>query len=423
MKANLAEIDKSCIWHPFTQMKDYAQSDPIIISQGEGIKLIDTKGREYYDGVSSLWVNVHGHRVPEIDAAIINQLARIGHSTLLGLANEPSIHLAEKLVRITPEKLKKVFYSDSGSEAVEIGLKIAYQYWHLKGDHKRKKFISMTNAYHGDTIGSTSVGGMDLFHATYKDLLFEKITVPYPFPYRYCGSSVQCAEHTINSLKNVLETRHQEIIGLILEPMVQGAAGMVVMPEGVLTKVAELCRGFEILFLTDEVATGFGRTGKMFACEHEDIQPDIMMLAKGLTGGYLPLAATLTSNEVYSAFLGDYEEKKTFFHGHTYTGNQLACSAALANLDLFEKTDLIQKVQEKSLFLASLLEPFNELPHVGDIRNKGFMTGIELVKDKKTKEPYPWEEKIGVQVCDRCRDLGMIIRPLGNVIVFMPPPR
>ncbi len=418
--AELAAKDKQYIWHPFTQMRDYVLAEPVIIARGEGIKLIDVNGAEYYDGISSLWVNIHGHRVKEIDEAIRAQLEQVGHSTLLGHANVPSILLAEKLVEVTPEGLSKVFYSDSGSEAVEIALKMAYQYWRLQGE-ERQYFLKMTEAYHGDTIGAVSAGGIELFHAAYRDLLFPTITVPYPHPFRFKGRPEECVAHCLQELDNVLEARAAEIIGLILEPIVQGAAGMIIMPPGFLREAARLCREHGILLLTDEVATGFGRTGKMFACEHEDVRPDLMMLAKGLSGGYLPLAATLATDRVYEAFLGDYAAQKTFFHGHSYTGNQLGCAAALANLELFKKNDLVNQVARKAALLTGWLAPVNELPHVGEVRQKGFMVGIELMKDPAKMLDYVWAERLGAKVSHRCRELGMLSRPLGNVVVFMPP--
>ena len=418
---HLSNLDKQFVWHPFTQMQDYVSSNPVIIERGEGIKLIDVEGREYYDGVSSIWLNVHGHRVPNIDEAIRDQLSRIAHSTLLGSANVPSILLAEQLARITPDRLTKVFYSDSGSEAVEIGLKIAYQYWRLMGRPNRKRFIAMTDAYHGDTLGATSVGGIELFHGIYNDLLFDALRVPYPNIYRFDGSAEDCSNHCLEKLERVLELKNEEIAGLIVEPIVQGASGIIVMPNEFLTKVETLCRQYNVLLLADEVATGFGRTGRMFACNHENVQPDIMMIGKGLTGGYLPLAATLTTDNVYKAFLGEYDERKTFFHGHSYTGNQLCCAAALANLDLFKKADLVNAVDMKCKKLIPLLNGLYQYSHVGDVRNKGFMIGIELVRDKESKAAYSWEERMGIRVCDRSRELGMIIRPLGNVVVFMPP--
>ncbi len=417
----LAAKDKAYVWHPFTQMRDYCASDPIIIERAEGLKLIDVNGRSYYDGVSSIWLNVHGHQVAEIDQAIRDQLSKVAHSTLLGLGNVPSILLAEKLVELTPSSLRKVFYSDSGSEAVEIGLKIAYQYWRLKGENKRKYFVNMVNAYHGDTIGSTSVGGMDLFHGIYRDLLFETYQIPYPNPYRFDGSTAECSNYCRSKLVELLEDKHDEIAGLIIEPLVQGAAGLIMMPDGFLTDVAGLCQKYGILLLADEIATGFGRTGRMFACDHEDTTPDIMMIGKGLTGGYLPVAATLTSDTVYEAFLGEYEEQKTFFHGHSYTGNQLGCAAALANIELFQESNIVARVTESSRAISPLIMALSELEQVGDVRMKGLMIGVELVQDKSSKTPYPWEAKTGIRVCDRARELGMIIRPLGNVVVFMPP--
>ncbi len=418
---NLRKKNKQYIWHPFTQMKDYLESEPTIIDRGEGIFLIDVDGNRFYDGVSSLWVNVHGHSNSDINNAIIDQIKKISHSTLLGQANVPAVLLAEKIVSITPSNLTRVFYSDSGSEAVEIGLKIAYQYWKLKGKNKKRSFIAMTNAYHGDTIGATSVGGMDLFHATYQDLLFKTCRTPYPDVYRFDGSVEECRIDCLTKLNNLIKSKHDQTAGLIVEPLVQGAAGMILMPDGFMKHIESICIDHNILLLTDEVATGFGRTGKMFACEHDEVKPDIMMIAKGLTGGYLPLAATLTTEAVYSEFLGEYSEKKTFFHGHSYTGNQLGCAAAIANIDLFEKTRLIESLPQKSLLISKRLGELSSHPHVGDIRIKGMMTGIELIKDKNSKLDYPWEEKMGIKVCDECRKQGMIIRPLGNVVVFMPP--
>ncbi len=416
----LAQKDKQFVWHPFTQMQDYMAGDPMIIERGEGIKLIDVDGKEYWDSISSLWVNVHGHQVPEIDAAIKAQLDQVAHSTMLGHASVPAVLLAEKLVQLTPASLQKVFYSDSGSEAVEIGLKIAYQYWRLKGE-ERRTFITMNDAYHGDTVGSVSVGGMDLFHDIYRDLLFPTLSVPYPHPFRYEGSLDECIRHCLRKLKDVLLKHQGEVIGIIVEPMVQGAAGMIMMPDGFMRAMADLAKQAGVLLLTDEVATGFGRTGRLFACEHEQVEPDILMTAKGLTGGYLPVAATLTTDAIYETFLGDYRDKKTFFHGHSYTGNQLGCAAALANINLFEKTDLIANVAEKTKALHKLLQPIAALPHVGDVRQKGFMVGIELMRDPLTMTDYAWDEQIGAKVGQRCRELGMLSRPLGNVVVFMPP--
>ena len=421
----IERLDKQYLWHPFTQMSDWEKEPQTVIESGKGSALTDIHGKKYIDGVSSLWVTVHGHRKKEIDRAVSGQLKKIAHSTLLGLSNVPAVLLAEKLVRIAPPGLSKVFYSDSGSTAVEIGLKIAFQYWQQKGQEFRSKtgFISLKEAYHGDTIGSVSVGGIDLFHEIYKPLLFHSNKIDTPHCYRctlgktYPGCGLACAEQA----EEVIRCHSRETAALIIEPLVQGAAGMLISPPGYLRRIRELCTRHNIFMIADEVATGFGRTGKMFACEHEDVAPDIMCIAKGITGGYLPLAATLTTEEIYRGFLGEYRELRTFFHGHTYTGNPLACAAAIANIDLFKKEKTLAKLRPMISYLSERLDRFKQLKHVGDIRQKGFMAGIELVKNKTTKEPYPLEDKMGINVILECRKHGLIIRPLGNVIVLMPP--
>jgi len=417
----LLEKNRRYLWNPFTQMKTYLDDEPLIIERGEGVKLIDVNGKEYYDGNASVWLNVHGHNHPALNRAIVEQLDRIAHSTLLGAANVPAILLAEQLVRITPSRLQKVFYSDSGAEAVEIALKMAYQYWRHRRRPEKDTFISMKNAYHGDTLGAVSVGGMDLFHQTFERLLFPTIKVPYPYPYRFPGTEEECKEQALQALKQVLKEKADRIAALIVEPMMQGAGGMIRMPASFLKQVEKLCREHEVLLICDEVATGFGRTGMMFACEHEGVEPDLMALGKKLTGGYLPVAATLTSDEIYSAFYGDYEEAKTFFHGHSYTGNQLGCAVALANLKLYEEKELIAHVQRISRVLEKEFATWDALNHVGEVRQLGLMVGIELVRDKGSKEPYRFEDKIGVRICRRARDLGLITRPLDHVITFMPP--
>ncbi len=417
----LLQKSKEYVWLPFTQMKDYDQN-PLIIAEGEGIYLKDTEGNKYYDGNSSVWLNVHGHNNKFLNEAINRQLEKISHSTLLGMANVPAVLLAEKLVQLAPSSLKRVFYSDSGATAVEIALKMAFQYWQNKGFSKKKKFITMNNGYHGDTIGAVSVGAVDLFHKLYKPLLFDSYKVPYPYTYRHESSEAEvCKEECLFELEKILVSHHEEIAALICEPIMQGAGGMIRMPDGYLSEVASLCRKYDVLLITDEVATGFGRTGEWFACDHENVEPDIMTVAKGLTGGYLPVAATLTTEKIYEAFYDDYEKMKTFFHGHSYTGNQLGCTVALANIELFEQNKVIENVQTESKKIAPSLESLKELPHVGDVRGIGFMVGVELVKNKETKEPFPWEERMGYQVTLKMRELGMISRPMGDVLVFMPP--
>ncbi|NQU18104.1 MAG: adenosylmethionine--8-amino-7-oxononanoate transaminase, partial [Candidatus Saganbacteria bacterium] len=378
--------------------------EQLIIEKGKGSYLYDTKGNKYLDGVSSLWVTVHGHQKKEIDQAIKKQLKKIAHSTLLGLGNVPSIKLAEQLVKITPKRLNKVFYSDNGSTAVEIALKIAYQYWKqarpktTRPQDRKTKFLTLKNAYHGDTIGSVSVGGIDLFHKIYGPLIHKAIQVR-PDP---------------KEVEKTLKKRHKEIAAMIIEPLVQGAAGMLLQPKGFLKAVRKLCTKYNVLLICDEVATGFGRTGRMFACEHENISPDILCLAKGLTGGYLPVAATLTTDKIYKAFLGKHEEMKTFFHGHTYTGNPLGCAAALANLEIFRKEKTIKKLQPKIKLLKKGLKRFKDIPIVKEVRQLGMMVGIEL-------QGFSYKDRIGHKVILEARKRGLIIRPLGDVIVLMPP--
>lgn len=422
-KQQLVNWDKQYIWHPFTQMKDYLDIDPLVIEKGEDCFLIDVEGNKYIDGVSSLWVLVHGHGKRELVDAIEKQSKNLCHSTLLGLANVPSIILAKKLIEITPKGLSKVFYSDNGSTSVEIALKMAYQYWQQKGEKKKKRFIAFTNAYHGDTIGAVSVGGIDLFHQVYGPLLFKTYKSPSPYCYR-CSLKLEresCGLACVEAFEKVVRHHRDEICAVIIEPLVQGAAGMIIQPPGWLNAVWKIAKQYDLLFIADEVATGFGRTGNMFACEEGKISPDFMCVAKGITGGYLPLAATLSTEKVFNGFLGGFDEFKTFFHGHTYTGNPVACAVAVESVNLFKKEKLLQKLQQKIALLSRGLDRFKELSHVGEVRQKGFMVGIELVKSSKTKRPYKPGEKIGQKVIREARKRGVIIRPLGDVIVLMPP--
>ncbi|WP_127530575.1 adenosylmethionine--8-amino-7-oxononanoate transaminase [Paenibacillus kobensis] len=417
----LALLDQKHVWHPFTQMKQYNEESPLIIERGEGIRLFDLEGRSYFDGFSSVWLNVHGHNVPELNEALAAQMQRVAHSTLLGMANVPSIELAAQLAAISPAGLTKVFYSDSGATGVEIALKMAYQYWYNNGMPGKKSFITMKDAYHGDTIGAVSVGAIPLYHEVFRPLLFPSHTVPYPNGYRHPDGPDGAMAETLSALESLLQEHGAGIAALIVEPVVQGASGIIVMPEGCLSAIAGLCRRYDVLLIADEVATGFGRTGRMFACGHENVAPDLMIVGKGLTGGYLPVAATLATERVYNAFYADYEEQKTFFHGHSFTGNPLGCAVALESLRLMRERSIVESVDAKGHFVAQRLSPLLDRPHIGDIRYKGLMLGIELVANKRTKEPYHWNERIGVLVARRARDLGMLTRPLGNVIVFIPP--
>jgi adenosylmethionine-8-amino-7-oxononanoate aminotransferase len=435
----LEEIDRKYIWHPFTQMKEWLEEKPIIISEGKDCFIKDIYGRWYLDGVSSLWVNIHGHRKKEIDDAIKEQLASIAHSTLLGLSNVPAVRLAEKLIQLVQkslpplsplakgrnrgDELSKVFYSDNGSTAVEVALKMAFQYWRHKGIDGKNAFVSLNNAYHGDTIGAVSVGGIEIFHKAFGPLLFKTYKSPSPYCYR-CELGKEypdCKFACLDKLEEIFKDHSPGIAAMIIEPLIQAAGGMITSPRGYLKGVRELCTKYNILMIADEVATGFGRTGKMFACEHEEVVPDIMCLSKGITGGYMPLAVTLATDKIYNIFLGEFKDLKTFFHGHSYTGNPLACAAALACLALFEKEQVLKELKGKLEILEAWLKDLLNLQHVGDVRNIGLMAGVELVRDKKTKEPYAWAEKMGWRVAYHAREKGVFIRPLGNVLVIMPP--
>jgi adenosylmethionine---8-amino-7-oxononanoate aminotransferase len=395
---DLAAVDRAHLWHPFTQQRGWAEEDPLIVEGAEGTDLIDVAGRRYIDGVSSLWCNVHGHRHPRIDAAVREQLDSVAHSTMLGLSHRPGIELARRLAELAPPGLTRVFYSDSGSTATEIALKMAFQYWRQRGE-ERPRFVALRMAYHGDTIGSVSVGGIDLFHSLYRPLLFD---------------TLKAEACDLGHMERLLAAHPGEVAAVIMEPLVQGAAGMLVHPEGYLRGVRELCDRHGVLLILDEVATGFGRTGRMFACEHEAVAPDLLCLAKGITGGYLPLAATLATERIYEGFLGEFEEFRTFFHGHTYTGNPLACAAALATLDVFEEERTLERLGPKMDLLGDLLEPLAAHPAVLEVRRAGFMTGIELAE-------YPLEVRVGHRVTLEARRRGAIVRPLGDVVVLMPP--
>jgi len=417
MKLNtdqLRALDKQHIWHPFTPMSLWLDSEPLVITHAEGMYLFDLDGNKYLDGVSSLWCNVHGHRVPEIDRAIREQLDKVAHTTMLGLASEPAILLADRLMKIVPSNLKKVFYSDSGATATEIAFKLAAQYWYNVGHPEKHEFVGFTEAYHGDTTGAMAIGRTESFHKPYFPLLFKVHYAPTP-------REEQGKRESLLRLEQILRDNGSRMAAICIEPIVQGAAGMLIQPPGFLSEVRRLATQYNTLLICDEVATGFGRTGKMFAVEHEGVRPDLMCVAKGISGGYLPLAATFATQQIFEAFLGDPSEGKTFFHGHTYTGSPLACAAAIASLDLFESANLIKQVQEKSVQLAEFLEPLKNLAHVGDVRQKGFMVGIELVENKSTRKSFDRSRRVGHLVCQRLRSRGVILRPLGDVIVLMPP--
>jgi adenosylmethionine---8-amino-7-oxononanoate aminotransferase len=421
----LADWDRTYLWHPFTQMQEWEREEPIIIERGKGSYLYDTHGKKYLDGTSSIWVNLHGHRHPALDRALTQQLGKIAHSTLLGLSNPPAIELARELIRIAPKGLERVFYSDNGSTAVEVALKMAVQYWQQRHPDAGPKhtFVHLKLAYHGDTVGAVSVGNIELFHSRFKPLLFPTMEAEPPYCYR-CPLKLtypSCRLACTDPIEELLKSRHRELAGFIIEPLIQAAAGMITQPLGYLQRIRALCTRYNVLLIADEVATGFGRTGKMFACEHEQVTPDLMAVSKGLTGGYMPLAATLTTDAVYQAFLGKYEEFKTFFHGHSYTGNPLGCAVALANLDVFRRKRVLESVGPKIRYAKKLLLPLRALASVGDIRQQGLMIAIELVQDRQARTPYPLEARIGHRVAAAARARGLLIRPLGHVIVLLPP--
>jgi adenosylmethionine---8-amino-7-oxononanoate aminotransferase len=395
------QLDHRHLWHPFTQQREWCGEDAPLIVGAEGTDLIAADGRRLIDGVSSLWCNVHGHRHPLIDEALREQLERVAHTTMLGLSHPGAAELAARLVALAPPGLTRVFYSDSGSTATEIALKMAFQYWqHRGGQHvRRTSFVHLRGAYHGDTVGAVSVGGIDLFHRVYRPLLFRA----------HAAESGDAAD-----MERVLATHEEEIAAVIIEPLVQGAGGMLVHPPGYLRRVRELADRYGVLLICDEVATGFGRTGTMFACEQERVAPDLLCLAKGLTGGYLPLAATLASERIYEAFLGSYQDFCTFFHGHTYTGNPLACAAALASLDAFERERTLLRLQPKIRLLHELVAEVAGMDEVAEVRGRGLMIGIDLGEHAPA-------QRLGHRVVLEARERGAIIRPLGDVIVLMPP--
>jgi adenosylmethionine-8-amino-7-oxononanoate aminotransferase len=397
--ARLNRLDQEFVWHPFTQQQGWSEEEPLQIERGEGVYLFDVDGNRYLDGTSSLWCNVHGHHHPDLDRAAREQLDKVAHSTMLGLSHPGATELAARLIEIAPDGLRRVFYSDSGSTAAEIALKMAFQYHQQRGETARTRFIRMRDAYHGDTLGSVSVGGIDLFHATYRPLLFETLAAE---------------PGDIEGMERLLSTYEGEVAAVMMEPLVQGAGGMLLHPDGYLRAVRELCDRHDVLLICDEVATGFGRTGTMFAVEQEDVTPDFLCLAKGITGGYLPLAATLTTEAVYEAFLGAPADAKTFFHGHTYTGNPVACAVALANLDIFERERTVERLQPKIALTERRLAEVAEMPGVAEVRSRGVMIGIDL----GAHDP---ELRVGHRVTLEARKRGALVRPLGDVVVLMPP--
>ena len=413
--------DRTRVWHAFTQMQTY---QPFVIHEAEGCYLTDIHGKRYLDAESSLWCNVHGHRHPELDQAIRDQLDRVSHVTLLGMSCDTTVELAARLTDIAPAPLNHVFFSSDGACANEVAMKMAYQYWrHVQPESRRHKFLCFDAAYHGDTIGTVSVGGVDRFNAIFAPLLLETVKGPIPDTYRRPEdvTAEGALGFYLETTEQLLKEHQHEIAACIIEPLIQCAAGIVTHPPGFLKGLEKLCRKYDILLIADEIAVGFGRTGTLFACEQEEVEPDFLCLGKGLTAGYLPMSATLTQSRIWEAFLGTTAENNAFFHGHTYGGNPLAAAVALRNLDLFADPDVLARVNEAEQFLVKLLEPLHQHPHVGDIRHRGLIFGIELVEDRKSKKRFPWQERMGYRICEYATEHGVWLRPLEDTVVIMPP--
>jgi adenosylmethionine-8-amino-7-oxononanoate aminotransferase len=424
--SDLAQRDQRVLWHPFTQMSGWLDGRPLVIERGEGNYLVDTEGNRYLDGISSMWVNVHGHDHPRIRRALHEQVDRLAHSTLLGLASVPSVLVAERLVALAPPGLTRVFFSDNGSTAMEIALKIAFQYWRQQPSpaaRRRTRFVALEGAYHGDTLGAVAVGGIEAFHETFRPLVFPVLRARnadcYRCPYglRYPACDIHCLE----SLESILARHGDEVAAVVVEPVMQAPAGMIPFPDGWLRRARSLCDRHGTLLVCDEVATGFGRTGRMFACEHDGVTPDLLALAKGMTGGFLPMAATLASERVFEAFLGAADAGRQLYHGHSYSGNALGCAATLANLDVFEEEKVLERVARTSAHLAQRLAGLLGLPAVGDVRQRGLMVGVELVRDREARASFDAADRVGHLVCMAMRRRGVILRPLGDVVVLMPP--
>lgn len=415
--------DLQYIWHPYTQMKDCRRIPPILILKAKGLKLYDDQGKVYYDTISSWWCNVHGHNHPKIKKAINKQLSSLDHVLFAGFTHTPAIKLAQKLIEITPKKLTKAFFSDNGSTAVEVALKMSFQYWQNVGQSQKRKFICLDRGYHGDTVGAMSVSGLGLFNQVFEPLFFPSLKIPSPYCYRCPMRKIRTSCHLecIRPLEKLLQRKKLRIAALIIEPLVLAAGGMIIYPKEYLRSVVDLCKKYNVHLIFDEVAVGFGRTGKMFAAEHIKAEADFICLSKGITSGTLPLGVTLTSNKVYQAFCADYGKKKTFYHGHTYTANPISCAAALASLEIFKQEKTLNKVNKLIPLFYNEMDKFRQLSLVGDVRYLGFIAAIELVKDKNTKQPLSFKERVMLEIYRQGLKEGIILRPLGNIIYFYLP--
>jgi adenosylmethionine-8-amino-7-oxononanoate aminotransferase len=424
-KNQLFNNDRNYVWHPFTQMKDYAEQDHVLIEKAEGVFLFDADGNRYYDTNSSWWVNIHGHAHPRIRDAINNQFQQMDHVMFSGLTHPSAIELAEKLVMLSPEGLNKVFYSDNGSTAVEVAVKMSFQYWQHKGQKEKCKFIYLDQSYHGDTMGAVSVGGVEIYHATFKSLMFKSYNVPSPHSLKWENGEFEskeaCLSFCITALRDRLEQSSHEVAAIIVEPMIQAAGGMLMVPAEYLRAVRELCDEFNVHLIADEVATGFGRTGKMFACEHTNLTPDLMCLSKGITAGVMPLSVTLATNDIYEAFYDDYATMKTFFHGHSFTGNPLACAVALESLRIFEDELVMDHVKQVSTHLSHQVQRFSASKHLANVRSLGMIAAFNLYENAEKRTPYNFTERMGFKVYLEGLKHGLMLRPLGDTLYYWLP--
>ncbi|MED5610541.1 MULTISPECIES: adenosylmethionine--8-amino-7-oxononanoate transaminase [Pseudomonas] len=423
LNAEWMQRDLEVLWHPCTQMKDHERLPVIPIRRGQGVWLEDFEGKRYLDAVSSWWVNVFGHANPRINQRIKDQVDQLEHVILAGFTHQPVVELSERLVRLTPEGLSRVFYADNGSSGIEVALKMSYHYWQNCGQPAKQRFVTLTNSYHGETVAAMSVGDVALFTETYKSLLLDTLKVPSPDCYlRAEGESWEAHSRAMfEHMERTLEQHHAEVAAVIVEPLIQGAGGMRMYHPVYLKLLREACDRYGVHLIHDEIAVGFGRTGTMFACEQAGIAPDFLVLSKALTGGYLPMAAVLTTDKVYQAFYDDYATLRAFLHSHTYTGNPLACTAALATLDIFEQDNVIEANKALAARMASATAHLADHPHVAEVRQTGMALAIEMVQDKASRAPYPWQERRGLKVYQHALERGAMLRPLGNVVYFLPP--
>lgn len=416
--------DLKHLWHPCSQMKDYEKLPPMVIERGEGVYLFDVNGKKYLDCISSWWTNLFGHSNKRINQAIINQINKIEHVIMANFSNIPAIELSEKLAKITPEGLEKVFFTDNGSSSVEVALKMSFQYYQQKGFKKKTKFATIKDGYHGETIGALSVGDLDIFTKTYKPLLNEALKAKSPDCYRceFNKERETCSAECFCHMENLIKENHEEICAIIVEPLIQGSAGMKMYSPIYLKKLRKICDKYNMHLILDEIAVGFGRTGTMFACEQAKISPDLMCLSKGLSAGYMPIAVVMATDDIYDCFYGDYEKMNGFFHSHTYSGNAMACAIAVESIKIFEEENILDKNKEKAKYLSEKVnEAFKDDQWVGDIRQMGLIVAIELVENKESKKAFDWKKRVGFEIYKIALEKGLILRPLGDVLYFNPP--